>query len=154
MVEGGHFTRKSGQGFLQGYTDITWQVPLDAAGRKVDVIQQNERRAIEQAELAVSQREWSAAVNYIRQVAMPVGSYARKIAIEAALHGEDWPFLRDLLADSISDEEIAILISARTNLGEFDDAEQGLARAVNLEEPLRRNLADRIALLRLMKGPR
>lgn len=154
MVEGGHFTRNSGQGFLQGYTDISWQVPLDAAGRKVDVTQQNERRAIEQAELAASRGEWRAAINYIRQAPMPMGSYVRKLAIEVALRGEDWPFLRDLLADSTSDEEVAILVSALTKLGELDKAEQVLASTVNLQEPLRRDLTDRIALLRLMKGPR
>jgi hypothetical protein len=40
------------------------------------------------------------------------------------------------------------------NLGELDDAEKVLNGAEGLEEPLRRSLAERIALLRLMKGPR
>jgi hypothetical protein len=154
MVEGGHFSRKSGHGFLQGYTDISWQVSLDPAGRNVDVVQQNERRAIEQAELSAGHGEWSAAVNHIRRARTPIGSYARKIAVEAALRSEDWPFLKTLLAGSTSDEEVAILISALTHLGELDEAEQILAGAVALEEPLRRSLTERIAIQRLMKGPR
>ena len=66
MVEGGHFTRASRQGFLQGYNEIVWQVPLDAAGRKVDVAQQNERRAIEHAERALGSGDWKAALTAIQ----------------------------------------------------------------------------------------
>ena len=154
MVEGGHFTRASRQGFLQGYNEIVWQVPLDAAGRKVDVAQQNERRAIEHAERALGSGDWKAALTAIQSVPTPVGSYARKIGIDAALRGEDWPFLKALLAGAHMASEAAILISAMSNLGELDAAEEVLNRTEGLEEPLRRSLAERIALLRLMKGPR
>jgi hypothetical protein len=136
------------------YTEIGWQVPLDAAGRKVNVAQQNERRAIEQAERALGSRDWKAALDYIRSIPTPIGSYARKIATEAALRCEDWPFLKALFAGSHSTSETTILISALTNLGDLDGADEVLACAEGLEEPLRRSLAERIALLRLMKGPR
>ncbi|WP_213289305.1 metallophosphoesterase [Bradyrhizobium sp. sGM-13] len=126
MIEGGHFTRASGQGFLQGYTEIGWQIPLDAAGRQVNVAQQNERRAIEQAERALGSRDWKAALDYIRSIPAPIGSYARKIATEAALRCEDWTFLKALFADSHSTSETTTLIAALTNLGDLDGAEEVL----------------------------
>ena len=155
MVEGGHFTRASGKGFLQGYTDIAWQVPLDAAGRKIDLAQQNERRAVEQAERALGNRNYQAALDYLRRVPMPDGSHARQIGIEAALQAKDWAFLKLLLAGANSNKERTIYITALTDLGELDEAEKTLTDfASTLEAPLKRSLEERIALARLMKESR
>jgi Calcineurin-like phosphoesterase len=152
MIEGGHFTRASGQGFLQGYTEISWQVPLDAAGRKVDVAQQNERRVIEQAERAFGSGDWKSAISRIQAIPKPAGSYARKLAIEAAMRGEDWSFLKTILDNPASDEELTILITALLHLGDFDEAEQVLTCASGLDEILRRDLSERIDMLRIMRA--
>jgi predicted MPP superfamily phosphohydrolase len=155
MVEGGHFTRASGQGFLQGYTDIAWQVPLDAAGRQIDLAKQNERRTIEKAEHALGNGNWQAALNYIHRVPMPVGSYPRRIGVEAALQGKDWPFLKSLLAGADTDKEKTIYITSLTELGELDEAEKALTDVASVPEaPLKRSLEERIALARLMKESR
>jgi hypothetical protein len=152
MTDGGHFTRKADRGFAQGYVEVGWQAPVDAAGREIDADIENERRVTIKAEEALHAGDPGAALSALDGLPFEPGSYARRLALEAARRAEDWPRIEAIVSDPHGTEETVLLVAALDKLGRFDKAEEVLAGRFDLDPGIRRELRDRLSIRRAMEG--
>lgn len=152
MVEGGHFTRKSGGGFLQGYASLSWRRPVDASGRTVDVDSENERRAILAAEDALHSNDPGRALSLLENLNLRPGTYPRSLAIRAAQQAENWSRLVSIIGTPQSPDEAVLLISAHISLGSLERAEEVLRSTEIVDPATRRELRNRIDVIRMMRG--
>ena len=133
MVEGGHFARKTSGAFLDGHTRISWQPPLDLAGRPVNVDAQVERQLVEAAEQALAYGTPEKALEVLRKLSLAPGTYARQLASRAAFEGKDWSTLAQIVSEPASAEEGVRLVTAYEHLGRLNEARASLDRASDLD---------------------
>jgi hypothetical protein len=152
MVEGEQFTRKNNGAFVQGYAEITWQASTDSAGRAIDAQLENDRRATLAAEAALQSNKLEDALAALKNTKLSEGSYARVIAVQAALRAANWPFLARIIDPPHTREEAAILVSALTKMNSLDQASIILKQQEDLDAGTRAGLEEQIAIKRMMNG--
>jgi hypothetical protein len=152
MTEGGHFTRKNDRGFAQGYVEVDWQPPLDAAGREIDDQLENQRRVTMEAEALVYAGKPKTALALLARLTLEPGSHARRLALEAARLDEDWARTKAIIGAPGTTEEAVLLIKALEALGELDRAEEVLKQCGGIDAATRQAIGARLDVLRRMRG--
>ena len=152
MVEGHQFTRKRNGEFANGVVTVSWHPKTDIAGRQIDVDTANTQGATISAEAALRAGRPDDALDALRAVDVSADPYPRALKVQAYVDKRDWNRLLKLIQDPATDEETIFLITALTELGEFERAESALSAAQqNIDPSILSQLRDRIETRRLLR---
>ena len=151
LTDGEQFSAKRNGAFLQGFSELTWQVARDIAGRPIDASKSNDRTSIIQAEKALHAGRMGEAIELLRDVELTPGSYQRKLAIDAFQRGRDWNNLSEAIGSPETVEETVFLVTALTNVGQFERAASTLDAATDLDAATRQALRDQMAAKQAMR---
>jgi hypothetical protein len=152
LADGGQFGAKRNGAFLQGFTELTWQVATDVAGRPVDAAEANDSASITQAEKSLHAGQLDDAVRFLRGMQLTPGSYQRKLAIDAFQRRRDWKELSEAIGSPETVEETVFLVTALIELDQFSEASSTLENATDLDAATRRALQDQVAVKKAMRG--
>jgi hypothetical protein len=152
MADGEQFGAKRDGAFLQGFSELTWQVATDVAGRPIDAAKANNSASIIQAEESLHAGRMDDAIRYLRDMELTPGSYQRKLAIDAFQQSRDWKGLSGAIGLPETVEETVFLVNALTELNEFNKATWTLENATDLDAVTRKALRDKVAAKKTMRG--
>ena len=152
MVEGEQFSRKSNGAFVEGFIELSWQTPVDTAGRPIDPREENIRRAALSAEDALHAHDPRGALRLLDGVLLTVGSHARRIAIQAALETDEPALIVKTIDEPTTIEEAIILISALVRASDLDRAAIILEQFSDIDSATRKELKDKIEIKKAMKA--
>ncbi|WP_298158137.1 metallophosphoesterase [Brevundimonas sp.] len=146
MGEGAHFASKRSGAFLEGFIRVDWQPPLDLAGRPVDVAEDSERRAVDEAENALNSGDPLGALRVLETVALLPASYARALALRAAVALDDHDAVARIIDSPASVTEAVQLVSSFERLGRLPEALLLLENLPDIDISTKRALQDRIEI--------
>jgi hypothetical protein len=152
VAGGEQFGAKRNGAFLQGFSELTWQVATDVAGRPVNVAKANEGASIIQAEEALYFGRVDDAIGFLRDMDLTPGSYQRRLTIEAFQRLRDWKGLEETIGSPETVEETVFLITALIELDQFDKATSTLERATDLDAATRQALRGQIVAKKAVRG--
>ena len=152
MVEGNHFAAKRSGAYVEGYVSIDWQPPLDLAGRPVDADAGDERRAVDLAEASFDRNDPAAALNILLTLKLKPGSYARQLAMRAAVEASDSEAIVRIAGIPTTSAEAVHLITALERLGRFAEAKTALQTSQEIDAATRDAIADRLDIKIRMRG--
>lgn len=152
MADGEQFGAKRNGAFLRGFSELTWQMATDIAGRPLDAAKANGRASTIQAEEALRAGRVDSAIALLRHIDLPPGSYQRKLAIDAFQRGGDWKSLSLAIGSPETIEEAVFLITALINLEQLDKAASVLEEAADLDVTTRKDLEAQISTKKMMRG--
>lgn len=152
LADGGQFGAKRNGAFLQGFSELSWQVATDVAGRPVDAAKANDNVSIIQAEKFLHAGRLDDAIGLLRDMELTPGSYQRKLAIDAFQRSRDWKRLSEAIGTPETVEETVFLVTALMELDQFSEAMSTLEKAPDLDAATRQALRDQIAAKKAMRG--
>jgi hypothetical protein len=151
MTDGEQFSGKRNGAFLQGFSELTWQVATDRAGNPIDAAEKNDRASIIRGEEALRAGRVRDAIESLSAVKLTPGSYERKLAIDAFQRDQDWERLSDAIGSPETVEETVLLITALVNRDQFEGAGSTLDKAIDLDPATRQALRDMIDVKQAMR---
>ena len=152
MADGAQFGAKRNGAFLQGFSELTWQVATDTAGRPVDAAKANERASITQAEESLHAGRVDDAIRILRDMELAPGSYQRRLAIDAFYRSRDWKRLSEAIGSPETVEETVFLVRAFIELDQFDKATSTIENATDLDAATGQALRAQVAAKKAMRG--
>jgi hypothetical protein len=152
LADGGQFGAKRNGAFLQGFSELTWQVATDVAGRPIDAAKANESASIIQAEKSLHAGRLDDAIRFLHDMELTPGSYQRKLAIDAFQRSRDWKRLSGAIGTPETVEETVFLVTALIELDQFSKATTTLENATDLDAATSQALRDQVAAKKAMRG--
>lgn len=118
------------------YADVHWEPPRNAVGGIVNNALRRARAMIGEAEAALKSGAPAQAVQLLRELDLPPGSYERQLFLDAATAAVDWAAVMAVTDPPRSIEELVQRVEACTHVNDFDTAFASLdAFAAPLELP-------------------
>ena len=152
MCDGEQFSAKRNGAFLEGFSELTWQVAKDVAGRPIDSVKANASAAIFQAEEALNSGRLDDAIRALSNMELTPGSYQRKLAINAFQRSSQWQSLVNAIATPETVEEAVFLVKALIELDELEKATVTLDGESAVDTATGQALRDQIAVKKMMRG--
>ena len=152
MAEGEQFTRKRNGAFSEGFVELTWQAPLDLAGRPIDASKENERRSILRAEEALHAGDPRKALTELEGMTLRPDSHARTIAVQAAVATDDPNLIVQIIGKPVGVEEAVFMVSALTRINQEERAAELLDQCAEIDPGTRAELHNKIEIKRKMRS--
>lgn len=134
----------------RSYVDLEWTMPLDAAGRPEDSVDQKRVNVLLAAENALrGRKDPREAIRLLTTMSLEEHTFGRRLLIEAASAMDDPLHLINALGDPQTIEELVLLVDANLAAGESENAESALADHASrlaLPESLRTDMEMKIRL--------
>jgi Calcineurin-like phosphoesterase len=131
----------------KSYADLDWERPRNAVGGRVDTKAARLSILVGEAELAAKTGNPTRAVELLRSLELPIGSYERQLLVSAAHASENWSAIIEKADPPTTIEELVYRVEALRRLGGSADAMAALdkfAHQVNLPEAEAKDLRFRI----------
>jgi hypothetical protein len=137
------------------FVDLDWEPPRNLVGTAIDTKAARARVAIEEAEAAAKAGNSPRAIELLRPLDLPAGSYERQLFLTAATEVQDWSAIVAVTDPPTTIEELIQRVEAFNRLGDSGSAinaldhfsrqlqlpgsmEVELRRRVNVQETIRR----------------
>ncbi|AHE99858.1 metallophosphoesterase [Thioalkalivibrio paradoxus] len=128
----GHLMEFGGTSFA----DLDWKRPNNAAGVSVDADAARTRQAIEKAEAAAKTGDPPRAIDLLKDMPLPTGSYQRELLLTAASDAQDWGVIIKVTDPPASIQELIQRVEAFDRSGDQESAADALDRfAAHLQFP-------------------
>ena len=154
LSQGEQFTRKTNGAFPNGYADIKWTPRLNLAGQLTIAREANDRTSVLRAESMIARRDYPAAIDALANVELSIGSHARRLALKAMVEARAWSDIASRFGEPIGNDEVVTLITAHTNVSQFDRALELLRKHTDIDTATERNLKKEIEIKRMMRTTR
>ncbi|MEQ6335635.1 metallophosphoesterase [Sphingobium sp. MK2] len=155
MTEGGHFARKNdGRFAADGSIDLSWERPLDHAGRPPDTDQLRLRQAIECAETLFAAGDPDGALNALNDVKFSPFTYQRSLALKLATASDKPERILSIIESPNNVDELVQFVMAciRTRRIELAEKSLSLPLASELSSALRNDIENRIETFRALNS--
>ncbi|MBN1611552.1 MAG: metallophosphoesterase [Polyangiaceae bacterium] len=136
------------------FADLDWEPPKNLGGTSVDTEAVRTRHIIDEAELATHSGNPARAVQLLRQLALPLGTYARQLFLTASIAANNWRAIIDATETPRSIQELVQRVEALAQLKEFAQALDALdcfSRQLQLPDPIAAELRNRVRAKEAMR---
>lgn len=155
MAEGGHFARKGdGRFAADGSISLSWQRPLDNAGRPLDADGIRLRKAIEKAERLRAAGDVGGALIALEGLDFTPGTYQRALALALSVGGDLPALTLTILGFPSTVEELMHFVVAAIRERRPDLAEEAIQDPVasSLLPEIRKDLESRVNTFRVLNS--
>ena len=135
------------------YMDLPLSRARDAVGQPIDVESVRRERKIKRAEAEAKSGSPTRALEILDGMELPSGTYERQIYVDAAQEAKDWKAISRVTQPPTSIGELVLRFRALCELGDYQRAEETLARhARELELPqgMESELRSRLETMKVM----
>jgi hypothetical protein len=136
----------------RSYVDLEWTVPLDAAGRPEEPLEEKRVSVLRSAEDALHGRNDPAeALRLLSNFDVIGDAFGRRLALDAAIAHGDPLKLIEVVLEPRTIEELVLLVGAHIDAGSSEMASYTIAKyasRLSMPEPLKSELEERIELMK------
>lgn len=136
------------------FVDLDWEPLKNLVGGTVDAGAARMRLVIEEAEIAAKTGNPARAVELLREINLPEGSYGRQLLLAAASDAKDWPTIIEVTKTPYTIQELVQRVEAFTHVHKYGGATDALDRfsgELQLPKPMVAELRSRIRAQEAMK---
>lgn len=137
-----------------GSLELEWELPADAVGRRIDLVDAQGQAVVLRAEAAFRNGDAAGASLMLEGTATPVGSYARALRLQVLRATRAWAALATLVDQPASPDELVALVEALEKSAQIERATIALAQhadRLELAAHIRRELQEKLDLRRMVK---
>lgn len=130
------------------FADLDWKPPQNVVGGEIDTDAARWRAAIEDAEVAAKSGKPERAIEVLRDLDRPPGSYERQLFLLAATEAQQWAAIIEATDPPSTIDELIQRVEACNRLGKYPDATASLdkySHQLHLDHALETELRQRIS---------